>query len=370
MIAHKAFVSKPEKIWYIHFPFPPLAMPLYMEFHRAQNLSMQNLKDRAEAASEILRKFSVRYRQLWINEDLGTVFCLIQGPSRAVCEAVHKSIYGIDFETVTAVRECLEDEAHHRNTDVTRIRHGFLLAVFDSSADRIQGEMGEASLVSRVTRPIVESHDGVCISSDDHQCKQAYFSSGINALQCGASIQSSLIETRFPKFRIALLPNLVAKDDVERNLSASRAAHMQSVCADSHMIIGSHLHDLVRHSKMTGPQVRVLSAHDEVFLDLLFRILDGHLHDDAFNVDGLARKAGISRPQLYRKVHALTGRSPNSFIRDLRMEKALVLLRQRHKNICEIAFEVGYTNPSYFARTFSDKYGCTPSGFLMHSAVL
>jgi AraC-like DNA-binding protein len=330
---------------------------------------MQNLKDRAEAASEILRKFSVRYRQLWINEDLGTVFCLIQGPNRAICEAVHKSIYGVAFETVTPVKECLEAGEDSGYSDPTRTRHGYLLAVFDTSAHGVPGEMSETSVAGRVVRTVIESHDGVLIHSDDHQCRQAYFSPGVNALRCGAEIQSSLLSARFTRFRIAILANLVARDDVEKNLSATRAAHMQSISADSRLIVGSHLYDLALDLNLAGPQVHLLTAQDEIFLDLLFRIIDDNLHDDSFNVDSLSKKAGISRPQLYRKVHALTGRSPNSFIRDLRMEKALTLLRQRHKNICEIAFEVGYTNPSYFARTFSDKYGCTPSEFLIHTVV-
>jgi AraC-like DNA-binding protein len=46
------------------------------------------------------------------------------------------------------------------------------------------------------------------------------------------------------------------------------------------------------------------------------------------------------------------------------MSKALSLILDRERNISEIALEVGYNNPSYFAKCFHQKYGCTPSRFL------
>ncbi|WP_410267563.1 helix-turn-helix domain-containing protein [Cyclobacterium sp.] len=70
---------------------------------------------------------------------------------------------------------------------------------------------------------------------------------------------------------------------------------------------------------------------------------------------------GISKPQLYRKISALTGRSPVSFICDIRLQKALSLLKENKYNISEIALEVGYNNPSYFSKCFNEKYGVNPS---------
>ena len=80
-----------------------------------------------------------------------------------------------------------------------------------------------------------------------------------------------------------------------------------------------------------------------------------------FNVKTLSREIGVSRPHLYRKLRSLTGSSPVSFIRDLRMGKALTLIKQSKKNITEIALDVGMNNASYFAKCFFEKYGVLPS---------
>jgi len=76
---------------------------------------------------------------------------------------------------------------------------------------------------------------------------------------------------------------------------------------------------------------------------------------------------GVSRPQLYRKIRALTGRSPVDFIHDLKMNRALSLLKDKQHNITEIAMELGYSNPSYFAKCFQKKFGVTPSKALIRS---
>lgn len=118
-------------------------------------------------------------------------------------------------------------------------------------------------------------------------------------------------------------------------------------------------------SDSVGPDlVKILTPREQQFITSLFAISEEKLSDDQFTVDILSRNIGMSRPQLYRKIVLLTGKSPNDFIRDLRMDKALSLIKQKAGNVSEIALEVGYNNPSYFARCFHMRYGCTPSRFI------
>jgi AraC-like DNA-binding protein len=66
---------------------------------------------------------------------------------------------------------------------------------------------------------------------------------------------------------------------------------------------------------------------------------------------------------LHRKLHALTNQSTNQFIRSLRLKRAAELLRQHYGNVAEIAYEVGFNNPSYFAECFRQQFGVLPSEF-------
>jgi AraC-like DNA-binding protein len=68
----------------------------------------------------------------------------------------------------------------------------------------------------------------------------------------------------------------------------------------------------------------------------------------------------MSHSQLHRKLDALTGHSPNQFIRMVRLQKAKELLADPDISIATIALECGYNDPGYFARVFKQETGKTP----------
>ena len=61
---------------------------------------------------------------------------------------------------------------------------------------------------------------------------------------------------------------------------------------------------------------------------------------------------------------SLTGKSPNSFVNEYRLDEALALLNKNSGNISEIAFETGFSSPSYFSKCFQKRYGLSPSDYL------
>jgi AraC-like DNA-binding protein len=83
-------------------------------------------------------------------------------------------------------------------------------------------------------------------------------------------------------------------------------------------------------------------------------------------VEGFAKEIGYSRMQLHRKIHALTDQSANELIRSYRLKKAARLLVKKSGNISEVAYEVGFNNPSYFASSFKNLFGYSPSEYLQN----
>ncbi|MBK9013648.1 MAG: helix-turn-helix transcriptional regulator [Saprospiraceae bacterium] len=69
----------------------------------------------------------------------------------------------------------------------------------------------------------------------------------------------------------------------------------------------------------------------------------------------------MSRAQLHRKLTALTGMSATHFIRLVRLRRAKELLLTTNLSISEIAYEVGFRDPNYFSRTFTEEFGTPPS---------
>ncbi len=69
----------------------------------------------------------------------------------------------------------------------------------------------------------------------------------------------------------------------------------------------------------------------------------------------------MSQPQLHRKLTALTGKNATLFIRSVRLAKGKALLQEENMTVSEVAYAVGFTDPKYFSRVFSNEFGLPPS---------
>lgn len=102
---------------------------------------------------------------------------------------------------------------------------------------------------------------------------------------------------------------------------------------------------------------------DEQFIEHVLQVIDRYLDDSSFTVEQMAKEVGTSSPQLYRKVKAITGLSPNEFIRNIRLKRGAQLLKKSGMTVSEISYKVGFGNPKYFSRCFSQQFGCSPKDF-------
>ena len=101
-------------------------------------------------------------------------------------------------------------------------------------------------------------------------------------------------------------------------------------------------------------------SRDEKFLRNLKEIVQSNLTNEQFGVQGLAKAIGMSRIQVYRKLQKLTGKNVSQYIREIRLEKAMELLKAGASNVAEIAYQVGFGSPAYFNKCFHDFYGYPP----------
>ena len=108
----------------------------------------------------------------------------------------------------------------------------------------------------------------------------------------------------------------------------------------------------------------VLNDLNEDFIKKLRELMEANLSDTNLSVEDLGQNMGFSRTQLYRKVKSLTGYSPNELLKIIRLKKAFVLLSSSDLNISEIAYDTGFTSPSYFAKCFKEYYDESPTDYL------
>jgi signal transduction histidine kinase/DNA-binding response OmpR family regulator/ligand-binding sensor domain-containing protein len=105
----------------------------------------------------------------------------------------------------------------------------------------------------------------------------------------------------------------------------------------------------------------------DAFVRKITDIIEEHLTDEHFTIEQLCKKIFMSHSQLHRKLDALTGCSPNKFIRIIRLKKATSLLRDPSLGISSIAMECGYNDPGYFARVFKQEFGVSPQEWRLNN---
>lgn len=106
------------------------------------------------------------------------------------------------------------------------------------------------------------------------------------------------------------------------------------------------------------------NALDKDFLTRFKMLVEEQMKDSELNVEDLGRDMGMSRVQLYRKLKSLTNYSPNELLRQMRLKKAASLLASSDLSIAEIAYEVGFSSPSYFTKCYKEQFGESPTDFL------
>ena len=109
------------------------------------------------------------------------------------------------------------------------------------------------------------------------------------------------------------------------------------------------------------PQIEEPQKKEDTFMIKFRDFIEQNMSDSELGVEDIGAELGLSRVQLYRKVKALTGQSPVELLRTARLHKARRLLQGSDKSISEIAYEVGFTAPSYFTKCFKDEFGVSPS---------
>jgi AraC-like DNA-binding protein len=363
-------------------------MPLYIDFHELDDFNentLEELKQGHKLDLAVQEKYNVQYKHYYISKDNKKAYCVMEGPNRESCEAVHREAHGFlacnivevelnQYGAILGLPKC-DIDGMNLNEDGTMdsgFRTILLINTLPSAStepnDTIQFSVYFTEYLNEL-KAVLSNYGGRELTTGKSETSYA-FTSCMNALRCSIALREriTLLNNRLRDKKVRFETTIVldAGEPVTRNDKffgdtlqlARRLSHRGK---DGDIVISSCVHEHAQppaqaHLKITG-------SEDERFINCIMAILEHKLKDDNFNVMELTERAGISRPQLYRKIHNLFDQSPNHLIHEMRLRESVRLIHKKFGNISEIAYEVGYNNPSYFAKCFLKRFGMLPSSY-------
>lgn len=325
-------------------------------------------------------EFECKCMTYWVDEARGNVFCLIDAPNQEAVASMHAKSHGLVphriIEVQTSVVEAFlgrvsdPDETAYYD-DGLKVFHEpsfrILLMVkgHDSALLRAKYGREKASVVlshhQQVMKSVVKENNGSEVEAKGN-CFLASFTSAVKAVTCALAIQQQLSDEE-------VCISLCAGEPVGRNDNLfgdtiQTASRLCLLARNTKPMLTSAVNELVSkefssdHAKLAS-----LSPADEDFIYQLFNTLEENYSEPDFLLEDYCQAMAMSQSQLYRKVVALSGLSPNALLKEFRLQKARELLAKKQHSISEVSFETGFTSPSYFTKCFKSKYGILPLAY-------
>jgi AraC-like DNA-binding protein len=347
-------------------------MPLFMDLHKASDYAVkptvEEIKRNHIADLAVQHRYNVKFLQYWINEEAGLVFCLMEGPDKESCIAVHQEAHGgmpcnvIELQGGDYIA-LMGKEGKVNAYDIVERPDGTLDTGYRIilAAD-VMGVAGPGTFHETIEH-IVNNTRGRLVQRPGNR-KIIAFTEGERAIACADEIikkqQYQFDNSHEVRMGISAGEPVTEQNDLFGD-TIKLANRLCDIAQNAQAVVSPLVKQLTTETAFRHYDfLRILNQEDERFLQLLIDSTTPMLSEPGFSIDTLGKKLGMSRSQLYRKITNLTGRSANAFIRELRLQKALQLLRGKYGNITQIALETGFTNPSYFAKNFQDRFGVPP----------
>lgn len=363
-------------------------MPIYMDRHDIpKEITAEHVAKMHQEDLKVQHLYGCKGMTYWCDEDRKTAFCLIEAPNKEALQEMHNHAHGDVPHSIIEVNEKLvasflgriEDPEKSHNTELNIINDPAfrIIMVIDTGYYPHRDQANQSSGFTR------KFHDGITKTITEYDgsiAKQSYYSylisfkSVSNAITCALRIQynyksmTTKPEASMPSLKIGISSGSPVTDKTELFEETITLAERLCRIVIDQIVISSEVKSLYEIENKTAfidrEYIRAINPEEEKNLAYLMDFVETIWNKPDLNVDDFSKKLGFSKSQLNRKLKNLTGKSPNNFIRDYKLNQGLKLLHDQKGNISEIAFETGFNSPGYFSKCFQETYGMLPSTYI------
>lgn len=363
-------------------------MPIFMDRHEvSENTTPEDLATIHQEDLKIEHEFGCRGFTYWYDDERKHVFCLIEAPNKKAIEDMHQKAHGDVPNRIIEVNPNVVNSFLGRITDPEKSSDAELniindpafrvIVVIETSNYLNRIEANQFSIFTQkfhnsVTKTI--AHFEGSIVKQNNNSYLVSFKSVTNAIFCALKIQANFkyITPKFDSFNRILKIGVDAGVPVtsKNQIFEETITLATRMCeiVKHEIVISPEIHSLYesenRNAFIDKEQIYTLSPNEQDFLTRLMDYVEKVWSDTELDVESFGKAMGYSKSQFYRKLKALTYKSPNTFLRDYRLNRSLKLLHDQRGNISEIAFQTGFNSLAYFSDCFKRKFKILPSKYI------
>ncbi|SRX73810.1 nickel-binding protein [Aequorivita antarctica] len=365
-------------------------MPIFMDFHDLPDgVSAKHVAEMHQADLDIEHKYNCRGLTYWCDEKRQTAFCLIDAPDKQAVLNLHHHSHGAVPQRIIEVNDTIvesflgriEDPEKSKKTSLNIINDPAFRTLMVVTIKHKTLRLTEIKTLKAAIRGYTSSIKTLTSEFNGRLVRQEAnsflmsFASVTDAIHCGLKIKGTqnCVITPDLDFKIGISAGIPVTEKEGIFEDTIKMAERLCEYVNKPVSITSEVKDLYESEHLNVPinssLVHTLSNTDEKFLNHLMDHTEQVWDQTTLNASDFSKDLGYSKSQLYRKMMAVLGKSPNTFIKDYRLEQALLLLQKKTDNISEAAFKIGFNSPAYFSKCFMEKYGILPSTYIQQYIV-
>ena len=359
-------------------------MPLFLDLHNLpEGITSAHVAEMHQADLDLEHKYKCRGLTYWCDEKRKTAFCLIEAPSKEALIALHEDAHGAIPTQIIEVNDTIvesflgriEDPKKSKNVSLNIInepafRTLMVVKIINKTLRTTKVSTLNAAIrgYTQSIKAAVSNYKGKVVKHENNTFLIS-FNTVTNAVHCGIKIEDAYHGVITPdlEFKIGIHAGtpVTEKDSIFED--TIKSADYLSDIAKGGFSITEVIKDLYEGENQNKPIARntitILDTADEKFIVSLMDYTEKIWSQNTINVVDFEKNLSYSKSQLYRTMMTLVGKSPNIFLREYRLSKALELLEKQQNNISEIAYLTGFSSPAYFSKCFQKKYKILPSNF-------
>ncbi|MFL0352602.1 nickel-binding protein [Xanthomarina sp. GH4-25] len=361
-------------------------MPLFLDLHELpEGITAAHVAEMHQVDLDLEHKYNCRGLTYWCDEKRKAAFCLIEAPNKQALINLHENAHGAIPTRIIEVNDTIVESFLGRIQDPEKSKNVKLNIINDPAfrtimVVKIKNKSlrdSNINILKAALRGYSTSIKSITTQFNGRLVKQEVnfflisFESVSDAIHCGIKIQQTHNRVITPdlEFKIGLSAGIPVTDKEGIFEDTIKTSDYLSDIAKGDYSITTAIKDLYEGENQNNsiPKIKnihVLNSKEEVFMRQLMAYTEKIRSHTTTSVSDFEENLGYSKSQLFRTMKNLVGKSPNIFLRDYRLNKALELLQKQGRNISEVAYQTGFSSPAYFSKCFHKKYGVLPSNVI------